>query len=52
MTELEKSPPTKLGGPKKDLTGEALVAAMKASPHRDLDIEPKRTSMPVRDVDL
>lgn len=31
-------------------TGEALVAAMQASPHRDLDIEPQRGRMPVRDV--
>jgi hypothetical protein len=23
-----------------DLTGEALIAAMQASPHRDIDIEP------------
>ena len=35
-----------------DLTGEALVAAMQASPDRDVDIEPRRARMPVRDVDL
>ncbi len=34
------------------LTGGALVAAMQASPHRDIDIEPRRTRMPVRDVSL
>lgn len=33
-------------------TGADLVAAMQASPHRDLDIAPVRTSMPVREVDL
>jgi prevent-host-death family protein len=37
---------------KGDLTGEALIAAMKASPHRDIDIEPRRTPMPVREVPL
>src|ERR1700728_426553 len=31
-------------------TGEVLIAAMQASPHRDLDIEPRRTPMPVREV--
>jgi prevent-host-death family protein len=35
---------------KGDLTGEALIAAMQASPHRDIDIEPKRAPMPVRKV--
>jgi prevent-host-death family protein len=33
---------------KGDPTGEALIAAMQASPHRDIDLEPKRTPMPVR----
>jgi prevent-host-death family protein len=37
---------------KGDLTGEALIAAMQASPHRNVDIEPKRTPMPVREVAL
>src|SRR5713226_2534196 len=35
---------------KGDLTGESLIAAMQASPHRDIDIEPRRTPMPVREV--
>ena len=35
---------------KGDLTGEALIAAMQASPHRDIDIEPRRAAMPVREV--
>src|SRR5207253_4997639 len=37
---------------KGDLTGEALIAAMQASPHRDIDIEPRDVRMPVRDVAL
>ena len=37
---------------KGDLTGEALIAAMQASPHRDSDIEPSRPAMPVREVSL
>jgi prevent-host-death family protein len=37
---------------KGDLTGEALVAAMQASPYREIDIEPKRSRLPVRDVEL
>src|SRR6202050_1880885 len=37
---------------KGDLTGEALNAAMQASPHRDIEIEPKRAPMPVRQVVL
>jgi prevent-host-death family protein len=35
-----------------DPTGQALVAAMQASPHRDIDIEPGRVPMPVRGVAL
>jgi len=37
---------------KGDLTGQALIAAMQASPHRDIDIEPKRAPMPVREFSL
>src|SRR5271168_1673507 len=37
---------------KGDLTGEALIAAMQASPHRDIETEPKRAPMPVREVVL
>jgi hypothetical protein len=37
---------------KGDLTGEALVAAMQASPHREMDIEPRRSRLPVRNVNL
>ena len=37
---------------KGDLTGEALIAALQASPYRELDIEPRRAPMPVRKVSL
>jgi prevent-host-death family protein len=37
---------------KGDLTGEALIAAMQASPHRDIDIEAGRAPMPVREIAL
>ena len=37
---------------KGDLTGEALIAAMQASPHRDVEIEARRTLLPVRGVSL
>jgi prevent-host-death family protein len=37
---------------KGDLTGEALIAAMQASPHRDIDLAPGRTPMPVRKASL
>ena len=33
-------------------TGQALIDAMQASPYRDVDIEPTRGEMPVRDVSL
>lgn len=37
---------------KGDLTGEVLIVAMQASPHRDINIAPRRTPMPVREVSL
>jgi prevent-host-death family protein len=37
---------------KGDLTGEALIAAMQASPARDIDLTPMRAPFPVRDVTL
>lgn len=33
-------------------TGAALIAAMQSSPHRDVEIEPDRAPMPVRQVDV
>jgi plasmid stability protein len=32
------------------LTGADLVAAMRASPHKEIDLEPRRDRQPVRDV--
>src|SRR5271157_2861801 len=37
---------------KGERTGEALIAAMQSSPHRDIDIEPRRERLLVRDVAL
>jgi len=37
---------------KGDRTGEALIAAMQASPHREIDIEPRRSRLPVREINL
>ena len=37
---------------KGDRTGADLIEALQASPHRDVDIEPRRVAMPVREVDL
>jgi hypothetical protein len=34
------------------LKGEALVAAMQASSYRDIDVEPTRSQLRVRDVTL
>jgi len=34
------------------VTGKALVDALQAFPHRDIEIEPRRGPMPVRDVSL
>ena len=34
------------------LTGAALIAAAQASPHRDIELEPARFPLPVRDVTL
>ncbi len=37
---------------KGNLTGQALIAAMGASPHREIDIAPPRAPAPVRKVTL
>ena len=37
---------------KGNVTGVALVEAMQASPHREVELEPRRMPMPVRDVSL
>ena len=33
-------------------TGALLIAAMQASPHKDIEIEPSRSPAPVRDLSL
>src|SRR6267154_672415 len=33
-------------------TGKMLIAALQASPYRDIDIEPRRGAQPVRDIAL
>jgi hypothetical protein len=62
MSRNTKSPPPKSAKPRRrtrsakflrlkgDPTGESLIAAMQASPHRDIDLEPRRTPMPVREA--
>jgi prevent-host-death family protein len=37
---------------KGDRTGAALIAALQESPYRDIDLEPRRERLPVRDVKL
>ena len=37
---------------KGDRTGEVLIAALQASPYRNMTIEPTRARLPVRDVAL
>ncbi|MGB8840044.1 MAG: type II toxin-antitoxin system Phd/YefM family antitoxin [Aliidongia sp.] len=37
---------------KGDLTGQVLIDALQASPYQDIDIEPARMPMPVREVVL
>ncbi len=37
---------------KGERTGAALIAALQASPYRDVDLEPRRARLPVRDVHL
>jgi prevent-host-death family protein len=37
---------------KGNVTGSALIEVMQASPHRELEFEPGRMPMPVRDVSL
>jgi prevent-host-death family protein len=37
---------------KGSVTGKALVEAMQASPHREINIEPSRSPLPVRDMSL
>ena len=34
------------------VTGQALIEALQSSPYRDMDIEPTRMAMPVREVEV
>ncbi len=38
--------------PRENRTGADLIAALQASPYRDIDIEPERYRLPVRDFSL
>ncbi|MFN0100922.1 MAG: hypothetical protein ACKV2U_02410 [Bryobacteraceae bacterium] len=49
MQALETSPLPEAKPPQKR-TGADLIAAMQASPYREIEIEPARYRMPVRDV--
>ena len=37
---------------KGSVTGKVLIEAMQASPHREINIEPTRAPLPVRDISL
>ena len=37
---------------KGERSGQLLIDALQSSPHRDIEIEPRRFAMPVRDVPL
>jgi prevent-host-death family protein len=37
---------------KGSVTGKVLIEAMQASPHREINIEPTRSALPVRDIAL
>jgi hypothetical protein len=59
MIRMPKSKMTKASNPRRrvrdrkgDLMGEVLIAAIQASPYRDIEVEPRRPRMPVRDVTL
>jgi hypothetical protein len=53
---LDPDSPVTVTLPERDastgLTGAALIAALQASPYRDIDIEPPRERLPVRNVNL
>jgi hypothetical protein len=50
MTRNVKSPPDPDGKAPPKPSGEALIAAIQASPYRDIELEPERMPMPVREV--
>ena len=45
--EVAVTPAEEISGLKGDLTGQALIDAMQASPHREVDLEPARTPMAI-----
>jgi len=50
MQALEASRPVKPAPPAKNRTGADLISALQASPYREIEIEPARYRLPVRDV--
>ena len=52
MQALKTAPPAppSVGQPRGDRTGADLIAALQSSPYREIEIEPARYSLPVRDV--
>jgi hypothetical protein len=52
MQALEASRPAKPAPPDNHRTGADLIAAMQASPCRELEIEPARYRLPVSDATL
>jgi len=50
MTEIRQPEPELVEGNDAPETGAALIAAMQASPCKDIELEPERYPMPVRDV--
>jgi hypothetical protein len=50
MQALETAPDAEPVTPARARTGADLIAAMQSSPYREIEIEPKRYRLPVRDV--
>jgi len=50
--ENQINPSQSVSGNVLDQTGQALIDACQSSPHRDVEIAPERTAMPVRAVVL
>jgi hypothetical protein len=52
MQALKTAPPAppSVGQPRGNRTGADLIAALQSSPYREIEIEPARYRLPVRDV--
>jgi hypothetical protein len=50
MQALKTAPPAPPVQPRGNRTGADLIAALQSSPYRELEIEPARYRLPVRDV--